>query len=220
MSRSDSAVLTGRDVPDGRTARAIRRGLTSVVFIVAGLSFSFGLGNGWQLGVLLGVPGWIAPLVAPAVDLSVVALLASMQYLRANGVDGRLLGPRLLLVFCGLVTLALNTAHPVLSREYGRACFDAVAPLLLIGWSEVGPRLLASLHGSVLIGPGSSPVVRDEGTTVVVELVTKARQLDAEHREATGRPISRDKLRARLKVSNAVAGEVLRVVRSHQSHAG
>jgi hypothetical protein len=140
-----------------------------------------------------------------------------MQYLRASGVDGRLLGPRLLLVFCGLVTLALNTAHPVLSGEYGRACFDAVAPLLLIGWSEVGPRLLASLHGSVLVGPtvpGSSPVVPDEGTTVPAELVAKARQLDAEHREATGRGITRDKLRARLKVSNGVAGEVLRVVRS------
>jgi hypothetical protein len=207
-----------RTVPDEGTARTIRRGLTAVVFVVAGLSFAFGLGNGLQLGLRLGVPGWIAPLVAPAVDLSVVALLASMQYLRANGVDGRLLGPRLLLVFCGLVTLALNTAHPVLAGEYGRACFDAVAPLLLIGWSEVGPKLLAALHGTVpaaaVAVPGPSAVVPDERTTVPAELVARAKRLDAEHREATGRPISRDKLRARLKVSNAVAGEMLRLVRS------
>jgi hypothetical protein len=203
-----------RTVPDDRTARTIRRGLTAVVFVVAGLSFSFGLGNGWQLGIRLGVPGWISPLVAPAVDLSVVALLASMQYLRTKGVDGRLLGPRLLLVFCGLVTLALNTTHPILSGEYGRACFDAVAPLLLIGWSEVGPKLLAALHGTVPTVPGLSPVVPDEGTTVPAELLARAKQLDQEHREATGRPISRDKLRAGLKVSNSVAGEALRAVRA------
>jgi hypothetical protein len=64
-----------------------------------GLSFAFRFGNGWSLGLWLDVPGWIAPLVAPAVDLSVVALLAALQYLRANGVKGRLVGPRLLLVF-------------------------------------------------------------------------------------------------------------------------
>jgi hypothetical protein len=212
MSPSERTVL------DDRTARTIRRGLTAVVFIVAGLSFSFGLGNGWQLGVRLGVPGWIAPLVAPAVDLSVVALLASMQFLRANGVDGQLLGPRSLLVFCGLVTLALNTAHPILAGEYGRACFDAVAPLLLIGWSEVGPKLLAALHGTVPASAGSisgaSVPVLDEGTAVPAELVARARQLDQEHRDATGRPITRDKLRARLKVSNAVAGDLLRLARS------
>ena len=162
------------------------------------------------------VPGWIAPLVAPAVDLSGVALLASMQYLRANGVDGRLLGPRMLLIFCGIVTLALNTAHPVLSSEYGRACFDAVAPLLLIGWSEVGPKLLAALHrpASTAAVPEPSSIVADEGTAVPPELVAMARQLNQEHREATGRPISRDKLRAGLKVSNGVAGEVLRAVKA------
>jgi hypothetical protein len=204
----------------GRTAVTIRRGLTAVVFVVAGLSFAFGLGNGWQLGLLLGIPPWIAPLVAPAVDLSVIALLASMQYLRANGVDGRLIGPRLLLVFCGLVTLALNTVHPVLSGEYGRACFDAVAPLLLIGWSEVGPRLLAALHGVVPSAPavpGPStvvPDVRDVKDEPSAELLARTRQLDAEHRQEHGRPISRDKLRSQLKISNAVAGELLRQVRA------
>jgi len=137
----------------GNAAVTIRRTVTTVVFVIAGLSFTFGFGNGWAVGVRLGVPGWIAPLVSPAVDLSVVALLASLQHLRAKGVRGRLVGPRLLLVFCGLVTLALNIAHPIMTGAYGRACFDAVAPLLLIGWSEVGPRLLASLHRTV---PGQS----------------------------------------------------------------
>lgn len=45
-------------------------------------------------------------------------------------------------------------------------------------------------------------------------LVAKAGKLDLEHQQEHGRPITRDRLRAALKVSNAVAGEVLRQVRS------
>lgn len=138
----------------GGAAVALRRSVTATVFVIAGLTFSFGFGNGYTVGRQLGVLGWIAPLVAPAVDLSVVALLAALQYLRASGVVGRLVGPRLLLIFCGLATLALNTVRPIAAGIYGRACFDAVAPLLLIGWSEVGPRLLASLQGTVHGRPG------------------------------------------------------------------
>jgi hypothetical protein len=65
----------------GPAAVAIQWSVTVVVFVIAGLTFAFGFGNGYAVGVMLGVPGWIAPLVAPAVDLSVVALLASLQYL-------------------------------------------------------------------------------------------------------------------------------------------
>lgn len=195
----------------GTAAVVMRRTVTAVVCVIAGLTFAFGFGNGYAVGVMLGVPGWIAPLVAPAVDLSVVALLASMQYLRANGVEGRLVGPRLLLLFSGAATLAINTAHPILIGAFGQACFYAVAPLLLIGWSEVGPKLLAALHRTV---PGPPPAVPDDRPDVPVELVAQARQLDIEHQQERGRPITRDKLRAALKVSNAVAGEVLREVRS------
>lgn len=214
----------------GRTALVVRRSITSVVFVIALLSFAFGFGNGFALGVQLGVPRWIAPLVAPAVDLSVVALLASVQYLRANGVGGRLAGPRALLVLCGLMTFALNTTKPILDGAWGRACFDAIAPCLLIGWSEVAPRLLALLHEpSVPDGPQSaSPSVRDgDGTkppgpkadtaTVAVlppALVQRARRADAAHRKATGKPITRDGLRTELRVSNAVAGQLVRRVRA------
>lgn len=195
----------------GRAAVMMRRAVTAVVFIIAGLTFCFGFGNGYAVGVQLGVPGWIAPLVAPSIDLSVVALLASMQYLRTNGYGGRLLGPRLLLLFSGTATLAMNTTHPIIIGAYGQACFYAVAPLLLIGWSEVGPRLLASMHGTAV---EPSPVVPDDEAGADAELVGRARQLDAEHRERHGRPITRDKLRAALKVSNAVASDVLRRVRT------
>jgi hypothetical protein len=138
----------------------IRRAVTAAVVVISLPTFAFGFGNGWQLGLSLGVPDWIAPLVAPAVDLSVIALLATMQYLRARGAVDRLVGPRVLLVMCGLITFGLNTTHAILAGRPGRACFDAIAPLLLVGWSEVRPRLLALLYSSVpddRDGPVSNP---------------------------------------------------------------
>jgi hypothetical protein len=195
----------------------IRRGLSAVIFVIAALSFAFGFGNGWLLGRELGVPGWIAPLVAPAVDLSVAALLVSLQYLRSRGLGDRLYGPRLLLIICGLITFALNTMHAILAGAIGRACFDAIAPLLLIGWSEVGPRLLALLHRAVRDG---SKYHQDEGQDERAsspnrpgpspEIMEQAIRLDSEYRQMTGRAITRDRLRAGLRVSNAVAGEVLK----------
>lgn len=214
-------------------SRLIRRMVTTAVLVIALLTFAFGFGNGWQLGLDLGVPGWIAPLVAPAVDLSVVALLASLQYLRAHGVGGRLIAARLLLVLSGLITFGINTAHAILTNHLGQACFDAVAPLLLIGWSEVGPRLFGLLHMPVLAVQdderdqyGSSVEVQDgkpsEDEPSVLsqnrpgpspELFGRARTLADEYQRRNGRAMPRDRLRAQLHVSNATAGELLRLVR-------
>lgn len=43
---------------------------------------------------------------------------------------------RRLLIFACAVTLALNVAGPLVAGEYGKAAFDAVGPLLLIGWAR------------------------------------------------------------------------------------
>lgn len=51
-----------------------------------------------------------------------------------------------LLHLCGVLTLALNTAEPLLTGHYGRACLDTVAPLLLLGWGRIGPAFLAQFH--------------------------------------------------------------------------
>jgi hypothetical protein len=50
-----------------------------------------------------------------------------------------------LLVFASTATLALNIANPLGTGTYGKAAFDAVGPLLLIGWAEVGPGLLQAI---------------------------------------------------------------------------
>jgi len=61
---------------------------------------------------------------------------------------GRCKPARRLLIFASVVTLALNVAEPLVAGRPGKAAFDAVGPLLLIGWSEVGPGLLQAIDTS------------------------------------------------------------------------
>ena len=58
--------------------------------------------------------------------------------------DGQLAKPRRMLRFCGILTLALNTAGALGHRQFGTALVDAVGPALLIGWSD----LLTELGGA------------------------------------------------------------------------
>ncbi|HEY3608497.1 MAG TPA: hypothetical protein VGL06_13395, partial [Pseudonocardiaceae bacterium] len=52
---------------------------------VVGLTFTFGFGNVLTLALRLGVPVWAAPLVAPAVDLSILRLLLGTRHLALHG---------------------------------------------------------------------------------------------------------------------------------------
>jgi hypothetical protein len=61
---------------------------------------------------------------------------------------------RRLLIFASVVTLALNVAEPLVAGQPGKAAFDAVGPLLLIGWSEVGPGLLQAINSANLTVSG------------------------------------------------------------------
>ncbi|WP_069769081.1 DUF2637 domain-containing protein [Streptomyces sp. LUP30] len=127
--------------------RFTRRTVTVVMAVIAALAFVFSFGNVWALALRLGVPHPIAPLIAPMVDLSVVGLLVALRFLALRGVPkAELRAGTRLLHLCGLLTLALNTAEPLLTGRYGRACLDTVAPLLLLGWGRVGPALLTQFH--------------------------------------------------------------------------
>ncbi|MER6122171.1 hypothetical protein ABT173_05660 [Streptomyces sp. NPDC001795] len=50
------------------------RAITVTMGAVVGPAFRFGFGNVWTPALRLGVSGWVAPLVAPAVDLSSLGL--------------------------------------------------------------------------------------------------------------------------------------------------
>ncbi|MEU0130354.1 DUF2637 domain-containing protein [Streptomyces sp. NPDC006289] len=127
--------------------RITQRTITVVMIVIAALAFVFSFGNVWSLALRLGVPGSIAPLIAPMVDLSVVGLLVALRYLSLRGLPAdQMTAATRLMHFSGLLTLALNVAEPIVAGHYGRAAVDAVAPLLLLGWGSVGPQLLRAFH--------------------------------------------------------------------------
>ncbi|AXB45253.1 hypothetical protein [Amycolatopsis albispora] len=130
----------------GSDGASIVHVVTVIMGAVVGLTFLFGFGNVLNLALRLGVPVWVAPLVAPAVDLSILGLLLGTRHLALAGASADILRPaRRLLIFASVVTLALNVADPVVAGQYGKAAFDAVGPLLLIGWAEVGPSFLQAI---------------------------------------------------------------------------
>lgn len=227
------------------------RAVTVIMGIVVGLTFLFGFGNVLNLALRLGVPAWVAPLVAPAVDLSILGLLLGTRHLALAGASADVLRPaRRLLIFASVVTLALNVADPLVAGEFGKAAFDAVGPLLLIGWAEVGPGFLQAISAAgtrvnTLDGTGEAqatqqPIVpngdcstapyaidssdlsavrqvpehRTGSSGIPNDLVVRARQEDAAHRNVHQRPISADTLRRRFGIGAKRARLLVALVRS------
>jgi hypothetical protein len=131
--------LTARPTASRTTALAV----TASGGVIVACAFAFSFGNIWHLARLWGLPDVIAPLVAPMLDISVFGLLTAVRHLTVHGVPARqLLGARLLMFVCAVATWALNIAGSVIERRWGAAVMDSVAPMLMIGWAEVGPTLL------------------------------------------------------------------------------
>jgi len=208
--------------------------VTVIVGVIVVLTFVFGFGNVLALAIRLGVPLWVAPLVAPAVDLSVVGLLLSIRHLSLRGAEvGAMRPARRLLLASSVVTLALNVAEPLLAGEVGRALFDAVGPLLLIGWAEVGPALLHELASAPVPSRSAGPSNAVEGPAEQVkrlpqeelvtnpedfdsvdgELLDRARRADRRHRELHQRPISAENLRLDLGVGARRSRLLVKIVR-------
>ena len=165
----------------------------------------------------LGITAWIAWLVAPAVDLSVIGLLTGIRFLSLHGyTDNQLAKPRYMLRFCGILTLALNTAGALGHRQFGTALVDAVGPALLIGWSEVGPWLLRQVYivCSPVPGTAASPALNVHSPVLPGALLARARDLDAAHRATTGKPISRDTLRSQLRIGRDRASALIAAIRA------
>jgi hypothetical protein len=199
-----------------------RRAVTVIAAAIVVMTFAFSLGNVTRLCLDLGITAWIAWLVGPAVDLSVVGLLTGMRFLSLHGyTDAQLAKLQRMLRFCGLLTLALNTAGALGHRQFGTALVDAVGPALLIGWSEVGPWMLRQIHALAppaapeqpAAGPPSAPPAAQR-PVLPATLLARTRELDADHRAETGRPVSRDTLRAQLRISTDRAGALVAAVRA------
>ncbi|MFE9751687.1 hypothetical protein ACFYOT_42865 [Saccharothrix saharensis] len=122
------------------------------------------------------------------------------------------------------MALALNAADPVFAGQFGKAAVDAVGPLLLIGWAEVGPGLLQAVNGTAAGGRVHAvvEVVASEDQLVVSDaaddLPHRARSEDAHHRESHRRPISAETLRRRLRIGAGHARRLVDVVRSERAN--
>ena len=109
---------TGSPSSGGAT---VAQAVTIIMGIIVGLTFMFGFGNVLNLALRLGVPVWVAPLVAPAVDLSILGLLLGIRHLALAGATPAQLRPaRRLLIFASTVTLALNVVDPLVAGSTAR----------------------------------------------------------------------------------------------------
>lgn len=194
-----------------------RRAVTVITAAIVVMTFAFSLGNVTRLCLDLGITGWISWLVGPAVDLSVVGLLTGMRFLSLHGyTDDQLSKVRRMLRFCGVLTLALNTSGALGHRLFGTALVDAVGPALLIGWSEIGPWMLRQIYAVCLPTAPEQPVT-PAALEVPGDLLARARELDAQHRVATGRPISRDILREQMRIGRDRASALVAAVRAEDA---
>ncbi|WP_409496063.1 hypothetical protein [Amycolatopsis sp. cmx-11-12] len=224
--------------------QSVARFVTVMMGLVVGLTFLFGFGNVLNLALKLQVPVLVAPLVAPAVDLTVLGLLVGTRHLALTGASDDVLRPaRHLLLAASVVTLLLNVADPVFAGHWGKAGFDSVGPLLLIGWAEAGPGLLRALNAaSADPGPRqpssfassepkcdreerdvyesttvrrSQQVAVESRRTVALdeELVERARRADADHWRRYRRPISAETLRKQLRVGATTSRSLVTEVR-------
>ena len=129
------------------SAGPTRAAIMTITLLISVVCFAFCFGNVHTLCISLGIEGWIAWLIGPSVDLSVIGLLLGVRHLSFLGYDDeQLTKPRRLLTFCGLLTLALNTADAVTHGLYGTAAVEAIGPILLICWADTGPWLLRQIH--------------------------------------------------------------------------
>jgi hypothetical protein len=201
-----------------------RRAVTVITVAIVAMALAFSVVNVTRLCLDLGVTAWIAWLIGPSVDLSVIGLLTGIRFLSLHGhTNEQLVGLNLFLRFCGALTLALNTAGPLWHGQYGTAGVEAIGPVLLIGWSEFGPRLMREINvicaravceATDAGGPLAASTATARPVVVPVGLLARTRELDAEHRAETGRPISRDNLRARLRISRDRASALIIAVRA------
>ncbi|MGW4463025.1 DUF2637 domain-containing protein [Micromonospora sp. NPDC004704] len=148
--------------------------------------------------------------------VSAVALSLSAQLAVAKpGLSGWLISAVPALAFLGLSKLVLSVKpepaspapSPALAGEDGQ---DGDRP------EPVPAQVNAQDEHDVRDGDTDGG---DDDQVVTVDLVQLARQYAAEHRAATGRQITRDELRAVLRVANGTASELLRLVRESERPA-
>jgi hypothetical protein len=129
-------------------------------------------------------------LLVAAVALSLAAQLAVAK----PGLSGWLLSAVPALAFLGLSKLVLTVPSGPSTPDGGDESEDEGRP-------------------DPLPAQANAEDAQDGRDGVTVDLLQTARQHAAEHQAATGRPITRDELRAALRIANSTASDLLRQIR-------
>jgi len=180
-----------------------------------------------------GQHGPMAWAVAVCIDLTCVMAARERQRDKRHGATRRVSWPTLVLAGGILLSLAANLAQAQ-PTPWGRIVAATPPASFLVAVSMLERRAGRTAAGKAV--PVPVPAVPDEDgqdePLVLVpsppeepspdpssprpadELVAFARRVAAEHEQAHGEPITRDKLRARLGVSNQLASTLLRELRA------
>jgi hypothetical protein len=151
-----------------------------------------------------GPVGYPLFLLVCAVTLSLAAQLAVAK----PGLSGWLLSSVPALAFLGLSKLVLTVPAPSSTTDGARTSEDEDRPQVVL--AQVTAQDEQDDRHEQSVDPAG----------VTVNLIQTARRLAAEHRAATGRPISRDELRAAMRVANGTASELLRLIRDGEPTPG
>jgi hypothetical protein len=180
-----------------------------------------------------GQHGPMAWAVAVCIDLTCVMAARERQRDKRHGDTRRLSWPALVLAGGILLSLAANLAQAQ-PTPWGRIVAGTPSAAFLVAVSmlerratrtqpartEPEPSVPAVLDEAppVLAVPEEAPpvlaVFPDPSARPAAELVAFARRVAAEHQQAHGEPITRDKLRARLGISNQLASTLIRELRT------
>jgi hypothetical protein len=175
-----------------------------------------------------GQHGWMAWAVAVCIDLTCVMAARERQRDRRTGRAVRgVTWPTIVLIGGILLSLAANLAQAE-RTVWGWLTAGTPAGAFLVAVSMLERR--SSAHHPLAepspvppsFGRPSPELVPvrdeqprpDEPANPATELLTFARRVADEHQTRHGRPITRDALRARLGVSNQLASDLLRQIRT------
>ncbi|MGI5285140.1 DUF2637 domain-containing protein [Nonomuraea polychroma] len=181
-----------------------------------------------------GQTGWMSWAIAVCIDLTCVMAARERQRdkRRGTGRHGRITWPVLVLSGGVVLSLAANLAQAD-PTVWGWITAATPAAAFLIAISMLERRttrpeppaapadssapVLASSPVPDLVpngGPGQDETQDDQDGDLAPPLVDYARRVADEHRAKHGKPITRDALRARLGVSNQLASDLLRTLRT------
>jgi hypothetical protein len=178
-----------------------------------------------------GQHGPMAGAVAVCIDLTCVMAARERQRDKRRGDTRRLSWPTLVLAGGILLSLAANLAQAQ-PTTWGRIVAGTPSVAFLVAVSMLERRATRTAPQpavpAVLAVPDEPPAVlavvpdpspsdppsADPAARPAAELVAFARRVAAEHQDTHGEPITRDKLRARLGVSNQLASTLLRELRT------